>query len=423
MEMYKCDYCKKSYKNKYLLNRHVKTGKTCISFRPVSRTDSSLYTFECVCGYTTHRKDVLLEHRVVCGSKAGNNIEALLRTIDDEKRIIENHKKTIEENKKTIEEDKKMISEQSRTISELKVQIDKLISRPINVTQNNTNNNNTYNGKFYNQYVLDNFEALTPTFLQGVMEQMTLVDISHGGTGLAKFAKKHLHHQHLLMLDQARRKGLYKDANGEAKHDSELRELLTIIGQTAFPPANILFTEWSVANKEDCFLNEEKSGKLTRLLDVVGWLKRVGDGIIHDQDSDTQAQFLGEFVAGFSKEALHNCLERPSEPPLIEEDEPEYIPKDGAEYIPKDGPEDSPKDEQEERHDVDSDSSEWPEVSEVDSDEDSDIETVIEMDIASIASSEFDIDLGILNYETDRNKGVLDGRNYWIEYKSRSKFP
>jgi hypothetical protein len=385
--MYQCDYCQKSYNNKYLLNRHVKTGKTCISLRPASRPDSSLSTFECICGYTTHRKDVLLEHRVVCGSKVGNNIEALLRTIEDDKRIIENHKKTIEEDKKTI-------SEQARTISELKVQVDKLISRPINVTQNNNTNNNTYNGKFYTQYVLDNFEALTPTFLQGVMEQMTLVDISYGGTGLAKFTKKHLHHQHLLMLDQARRKGLYKDANGEAKHDSELRDLLTIIGQTAFPPANILFTEWSVANKEDCFLNDEKSGKLTRLLDLVGWLKRVGDGIIHDQDSDTQAQFLGEFVAGFSKEALHNCLERSNEPPL-DNDEAEDTHKDESE-------------------DHNSDSSEWPEVSEVDSDED--------MDIASIASSEFDIDLGILSYETDRSRGVADDRNYWIEYKSRSKF-
>jgi hypothetical protein len=388
--MYPCTYCRKSFNNKYLLNRHVKTGKKCINSRPVLNNDPDVVGFKCTCGYSTPRKDIFMEHSLSCHTvKTASTIEAFLSDREVDRRAI------LDLNKLTMA--------QAETIAKLEAQIDKLISRPINVTHNNTNN--TYNGKFYNQYVLDNFEALTPTFLQGIMEQMNLVDISHGGTGLAKFAKKHLHHQHLLMLDQARRKGLYKDANGEAKHDSELRELLTIIGQTAFPPANILFTEWSVANKEDCFLNEEKSGKLTRLLDVVGWLKRVGDGIIHDQDSDTQAQFLGEFVAGFSKEALHNCLERPTEPPLIEEDTAEDIPT------------------------VDSDSSEWPEVSEVDSDEDSDedsdindIETVIEMDIASIASSEFDIDLGILSYETDRRKGVSDDRNYWIEYKSRSEF-
>jgi hypothetical protein len=365
--MPQCEYCKKIFNDKYTLNRHIKTAKACIISRKVPETVSSHVEFRCTCGYSTHRKDILREHHNVCSYI------------------------TSTEYAKSIAERDMKIADRDVTILELKEQVKLLISRPINITQNNNNstNHNTYNSKFYNQYVLDNFEALTPSFLQGVMEQMTLVDISHGGTGLAKFAKKHLHHQHLLMLDQARRKGLYKDANGEAKHDSELRELLTIIGQTAFPPANILFTEWSVANKEDCFLNEEKSSKLTRLLDLVGWLKRVGDGIIHDQDSDTQAQFLGEFVAGFSKEALHNCLERPTEPPLIEEDAPEY-------------PE------------VDSDSSEWPEVSEVDSDED--------MDIASIASSEFDVNLGILNYETDRNKGVEDDRNYWIVYKRFSKF-
>jgi hypothetical protein len=191
-----------------------------------------------------------------------------------------------------------------------------------------------------------------------------------------------------LILDQARRKGLYKDANGEAKQDSELRDLLTIIGQTAFPPANILFTEWSVANKENCFLNAEKSSQLTRLLDVVGWLKRVGNGIIDDQDSDIQGQFLGELVAGFSKEALHNCLERPAEPPLV--DDPEEVDiRRGVEF----------------------------------NDEVSEVETVIEMDVASIAYSEFDVNLGILSYETDRKKGVADDRNYWIEYKSLSKFP
>jgi hypothetical protein len=387
--MPQCQYCRKEFSNKYLLTRHIKTSKTCINSREKLIDVHPPVEFRCTCGYITHRRDILLEHRSVCCLfKASSNLESFRKTITDQARTITDQASTI--------------SERDRVIAKLEKQVDKLISRPINVTQHNTNNH-TYNSKFYAQYVLDNFEALTPNLLQGVMEQMNIVDISHGGTGLAKFTKKHLDHQHLLMLDQARRKGLYKDANGEAKQDAELRDLLTIIGQTAFPPANILFTEWSLANKEDCFLNEEKSAQLTRLLDVVGWLKRVGNGIIHDQDSDTQAQFLGEFVAGFSKEALHNRLERQPEPPIIEE----VVIED--EGVTSDVPE------------IDSDSSEWPEVNEEDSDVD-EIETVIEMDIASIASSEFDVELGILSYETDRKKGIADDRNYWIEYKSRSKF-
>jgi hypothetical protein len=387
--MHPCTFCQKIFKNKYLLNRHVKTGKKCINSRPVLEDEPDPIVFKCSCSYTTHRRDVLHEHRLSCPTiKAERNIESIV------------------ERDRTIFDLRKSLGERNVTIAELKEQVKLLISRPINVTQNNNNTtHNTYNNKFYAQYVLDNFEALTPNLLQGVMEQMSLVDISHGGIGLAKFAKKHLDHQHLLMLDQARRKGLYKDANGEAKQDSELRDLLTIIGQTAFPPANILFTEWSVANKEDCFLNQEKSSHLTRLLDVVGWLKRVGNGIIHDQDSDTQAQFLGEFVAGFSKEALHNRIERPPEPPLIDEDDIEGEGVEGEVTVERE---------------VDSDSSDWPEFSGEDSDVD-DIETVIDMDIASIASSEFDIELGIISYETDRKKGISDDRNYWIEYKSLSK--
>jgi hypothetical protein len=392
--MNKCEYCEKTFSSIFNRDRHTNNSLRCIKTRQATHTPTSVETWKCTCGYTATRKDAYMRHITAC------TWTIMSVKVDAQAETISIHLKTIKDREKTIA---RMHQDHERTVRRLEEQVKLLISRPINVTQNNTIHNNNYNNKFYTQYVLDNFESLTPNLLQGVMEKMTLVDISHGGTGLAKFAKKHLDHQHLLMLDQARRKGLYKDANGEAKQDSELRDLLTIIGQTAFPPANILFAEWSVDNKEDCFLNQEKSSHLTRLLDVVGWLKRVGNGIIHDQDSDTQAQFLGEFVAGFSKEALHNCIERPSEPPLIEEEEVE------------DKPEDVPE--------MDSDSSEWPEEEDdeedaVDSDVD-EIETVIEMDIAS---SEFDIDLGILSYEADRHKGIADDRNYWIEYKNRSKF-
>jgi hypothetical protein len=382
MEMHECTYCQKSFKNKYLLNRHVKTAKICINSRPGLMPKLTPDEFQCVCGLVTTRKDKLDTHHRLCSTfKASLNTESLLLEKDEDKR--------------TIADLTKRLAERNEMVLKLEDQVKLLISRPINITNNtnntnntNTNNTNHYNNKFYTQYVLDNFEALTNPLMQGIMEKMTLVDISYGGIGLAKFAKKHLDHQHLLILDQARRKGLYKDANGEAKQDSELRDLLTIIGQTAFPPANILFTEWSVANKENCFLNAEKSSQLTRLLDVVGWLKRVGNGIIDDQDSDIQGQFLGELVAGFSKEALHNCLERPAEPPLV--DDPEEVDiRRGVEF----------------------------------NDEVSEVETVIEMDVASIAYSEFDVNLGILSYETDRKKGVADDRNYWIEYKSLSKFP
>jgi hypothetical protein len=392
MDAYECQYCKKAFYKKSVLSRHVRSSQRCIKDRIPSKIIAEVHPdFVCPCGYSTTRKDNFSIHQASC------ICPKISLDLKECKAIVINLNKTIENCGKTIECHLKTIKDRDGMIAKLEAQVDKLMSRPI-INNTVNNNGNIYNIKFYKQHALENFEAITQPLLQGVMEQLTLSDISYGGAGFAKFAKKHFDHQHLLILDNTRRRGMYKDANGQVVIDSKLRALLERLGQAGFPPANKLFTNWSVENREDCFLDSTKSKLLGNLVDVTGWLKRVGEGKIVEDDSATQASFLDELVSGYTKEALHNYLERQVTPPLLDiEEVSKNVPKYSCDYG--------------------SDC-----ASECASEFASDIETDIEMDVASIASSEFDIRVGIISYEKDHDRGVKDRNAYWIEYKGRSKY-
>jgi hypothetical protein len=381
--MSECIYCKKSFSTKGILCRHIKSSQRCIKGRIASKEVLVESSFTCLCGYTTSRKDHLSGHQASCD---------IQNTVVN----LEIYKTLVEDQAKTIANQAEKLLEYEKTVAKVEEQVKLLMSRPININNGTINNNqNSYNLQFYKQHAVDNFEALTQPLLEGVMGQMTISDISYGGVGFAKFAKKHLDHQHLLILDLTRRKGMYKDASGDVIVDSKLRALLGSLGLAGFPPANKIFTKWSTENREDCFLDLAKSKLLTNLVDLTGWLKRVGDGKIIEDDSSIQSNFLDELVSGYTKEALHNHLEKQVSPPLIDEMSEDLTCRDcDAEGEGK---------------------SEWeePQLG-------SDNETEIEMDVASVASSEFDVNLGILSYEVDYRKGIPDEKNYWIEYKNHS---
>jgi uncharacterized coiled-coil protein SlyX len=303
------------------MHRHVKGSVKCIRGRIVEEDPIVLQPdLECLCTYMTPRPDALARHQSSCTVFQLDVFRS--RFYEQEKsntNMVITHERTIEDLQKTIAAD-------SKTIAKLEEQVKLLMTRPINVNthNHNTTNNNcpTYNMSYYKQHIQDNFESITRPLLQGVMNQITLDDISYGGSGLAKFVKKHLDHQHLLMLDQARRKGAYKDANGQVVVDAKLRTLLQMIGEAAYPPAKKIFIDWNTANP-DSFLDTSKAKVLTSLLGATGWLNRVGEGKTDEDDSEILSSFVDELASGYTKEALHNHLDREALQPLIETDDDE----------------------------------------------------------------------------------------------------
>jgi hypothetical protein len=376
------------------MNRHVKSSIRCIKTRANIPETNTKEILSCDCGYSVSRKDMLIRHKANCVFlKMTLTIERQINTIKSHVESIENCERTIED--------------RNSIITDLKEQVKLLISRPININNNQTINNNqqqqTYNIQFYKQHIQDNFESLTQSFLQGVMNKITLDDISYGGSGLAKFVKKHLDHQHLLMLDQARRKGAYKDANGQVVVDSKLRSLLQMIGEAGYPPAKKIFIDWNAENP-DSFLNSSKSKTLTSLMGATGWLNRVGDGKTDEDDSEILSSFVDELASGYTKEALHNHLEKQSEPPLIDEDEKPEEPEVETKRPIGD------------ESDV---SSDWPEIYE---EPESEEEYETEVETESITSSQFDVIIGTKNYETCLMRGTRDEDNLYQNFKPQSKY-
>jgi hypothetical protein len=311
--MYSCPYCDNTFTEKFNMNRHVKSSARCIKSRANISETNTKKPLSCDCGYSASRKDILVRHKANCV------FLKMALTIESQNNTIKSHVESIDNRDRSIEDCNSIITD-------LKEQVKLLMSRPIKINNNQTINNNqqqqTYNIQFYKQHIQDNFESLTQCFLQGVMNQITLDDISYGGAGLAKFVKKHLDHQHLLMLDQARRKGAYKDGNGQVVVDSKLRSLLQMIGEAGYLPAKKIFVDWNAENP-DSFLNSSKSKILTSLMEATGWLNRVGEGKTDDDDSEILSSFVDELASGYTKEALHNHLERQDVPPLIDEDKPD----------------------------------------------------------------------------------------------------
>jgi hypothetical protein len=410
VNMYECSYCEKSFTDKSNRNRHVKGSVKCIRGRtPLEKLVVIQSDLMCLCGYSTSRADALSRHQGSCSmfqlEKYKNRFYEQEKTHES---LVNRYEETITDLVKTHEERiTNLVIAHEKTVVKLEEQVKLLMTRPINInthnhhntTNNNNNSGHTYNMSYYKQHIQDNFESITQPLLQGVMNQITLEDISYGGSGIAKFVKKHLDHQHLLMLDQARRKGAYKDAKGQVVVDSKLRTLLQMIGEAAYPPAKKIFIDWNTANP-DGFLNSSKCKILSSLLGATGWLNRVGEGKTHQDDSEILSSFVDELASGYTKEALHNHLDQHSWPPDADE-EPEVENPSGDES------------------DV---SSDWPGVEEEpDSDEygiGEDYETDIET--ASITSSQFEVVIGRKNYEACRDRGTRDEDNLYQNFKTQS---
>jgi hypothetical protein len=312
--MYQCLYCEQIFTDRSNRNRHTKGSVKCIKGRvPIEKPVVLQTDLICRCTYTTPRADSLARHQSSCSVF---QLEVFKKRLHEQEKthgeIVSTHEKTI--------------ITHEMTIAKLEDQVKLLMTRPINVNNHNTTNNNgpTYNMSYYKQHIQDNFESITQPLLQRVMNQITLDDISYGGSGFAKFVKKHLDHQHLLILDQARRKGAYKDAKGQVVVDAKLRVLLQMIGEAAYPPAKKIFIDWNAANP-DGFLDTDKLKVLTSLLGSTAWLNRMGQGKTHEDDSEILSSFVDELASGYTKEALHNYLDREALPAIDEDAScPEY---------------------------------------------------------------------------------------------------
>jgi hypothetical protein len=124
----------------------------------------------------------------------------------------------------------------------------------------------------------------------------------------------------------------------------------------------------------------------------------VGEGKTDDDDSEILSSFIDELASGYTKEALHNHLDQQAEPPDIEE-------------------------EVEALRGYESDvSSDWPEIYEEPESDEYGEEYETDIETASITSSQFDVVIGIKNYEACHARGTRDEYNLYENFKPKSNY-
>jgi hypothetical protein len=131
MVQHVCEFCNASFAQKCTLNRHVKGAKKCITSRGLSTPTKTL---ECVCGYTTGRKDTLTRHIKSCVEA----VRAQSKKPEDQPPVV-------------------------------------------HITNNNFYGDVNFNNSYYRQHVIDNFESISNQLLEEVVVTLKLGDIQSGG--------------------------------------------------------------------------------------------------------------------------------------------------------------------------------------------------------------------------------------------------
>jgi hypothetical protein len=336
-----CEYCEKVLKTQSSLKFHQKTAKYCLAKQnivPDEHTCSS-----CNIGFTL--KSSLNSHLTIC--KVKKELEASLKkeesikaeyekqktlescllreenlriTLEKQKQIIRELKQKLVEKDRIIQDQKIVIEEQKILIKEshcdykkqLHTQIkdlqdrmqsmaEKAIDKPSTV-QNTTNQ------------IINNLLPITTEHLDEQVQYLTIDHVKHGAVGYAKYALEHPLKDRLVCTDTSRKKGKYKDSDGNIVSDPEMASITKKLFLAIKDRNSELITEYAndLKVKLDSFgfssnneMTTEEADEVTCLTDELINLvtsifsqKRQSNEISDGLKPDLYHQFVKEIATG-----------------------------------------------------------------------------------------------------------------------------
>jgi hypothetical protein len=213
MENLICDFCKKSFINKYNLSKHQKTAKFCLSIQ--NTANEIIFTCE-FCNKNFSRKDVLESHLKICKDK---DIVPLQIELDKVKKKLDKQCKNIEEIKelkKDLSLYKKLYEEEKSKNVKLEADIKDLAAKAIenagNKTTNNINNKNR---------IIQTLQPLTDDYMRDQTKYLTYNNIKNGAHGIAHFASTHTFKDRVACSDKSRLSFIFKNENENIIKDPE----------------------------------------------------------------------------------------------------------------------------------------------------------------------------------------------------------
>jgi hypothetical protein len=234
-----CEYCQKILSTLSTLKHHQKTVKYCLAKQNKEPVKEYTCSF---CGVGFAVKSTLNSHLRICKSNTPI-IHEQLQLLDSKSKDLDNSNKKILECNRIIDEQKiiikelhleynKQIEEQKKVIKELhadyKKQIDmqnkdfhdrmqsmaeKAIDKPSTVTKNNTTQ------------IINNLLPITNEHLNEQVQFLTKEHVTNGAVGYAKYALEFPLKDRLICTDSSRKKGKYKDSDGNIVSDPEMTSI------------------------------------------------------------------------------------------------------------------------------------------------------------------------------------------------------
>jgi hypothetical protein len=254
MENTTCNFCNKSFKNKFTLLTHQKTTKSCLEKQGIKNDE---YKCEyCLKILTTHTR--LISHIDICKSKNKNEVikyktlyENNIKQVKKYKELLDQKEKEYKELLEQKEKEILIIKEQTREhIQDLKNQllnsnntIAEIAKQPKTIS-NNDNRIKTQNN------IHQTFDINDVKRISNVLEHHLTPDVLAGGQkGLAEMLKKHLLQNEkgepiYECTDVSRQKFEFINKHGYIESDPKAAKLITSLNN-----ANIFDVAHSTGKK------------------------------------------------------------------------------------------------------------------------------------------------------------------------------
>jgi len=237
--MFNCSYCNHAFSTKTSLISHQKTAKYCLKIQASEGIDIK-FLFTCdFCSKILSQQIDLDRHQLKCSSKkeADNNNKHELIIKELEKKLslkdklikkirIENTQKLLEKDK-IIEIQKKDLQEHKSVIKELQEEYKKQMemqNKDLQDRMQSMAEKAIAKPSSFNQ-IINNLLPITTEHLNDQVQYLTIDHVKNGAIGYAKYALEHPLKDRLVCTDTSRKKGKYKDSDGNIVSDPEMSSI------------------------------------------------------------------------------------------------------------------------------------------------------------------------------------------------------
>ena len=223
-----CEYCNQILKTSSSLKQHQLTAKYCLS-KQNKEPIKEYYCNACNTGFTL--KYSLQKHLQICKSNTPE-IHQISQELDVVKKELELSLIREKEKDKIISDRDFVIADQKSIIKELQTEYKKqmetqnkdLQDRMQSMAEKAIDKPSTVNQNTINQ-IINNLLPITTEHLNNQAQYLTIDHVKNGAVGYAKYALEHPLKDRLVCTDTSRKKGKYKDSDGNIVSDPEMSSI------------------------------------------------------------------------------------------------------------------------------------------------------------------------------------------------------